>query len=194
MWGTRGTRRRNCFVPTGLRTFAAFSNGIGYSRRTTPILRNALRTARSPGFPGPGRYMGEDLPGERARRRPGRGCPEASHHPPAPPRGPRDRAPRRRGRPRAAGAGAPHGPDAGLGGNGSRGRRAGGEAATAEPRGETWRSPASKGTPSGSAWRLCRKHQVRAGKEARFPAMRLWQDYGLTRLGPRTASLPWAKA
>ena len=41
---------------------------------------------------------------------------------------------------------------------------------------------------------LCRKHQVRTGKEVRFPAMRLWQEYGLTRLGPRTASLPWAKA
>jgi len=41
---------------------------------------------------------------------------------------------------------------------------------------------------------LCRKHQVRTGKAVRFPAMRLWQEYGLTRLGPRTASLPWAKA
>ncbi len=41
---------------------------------------------------------------------------------------------------------------------------------------------------------LCRKHQVRAGKEVRFSAMRLWQEYGLTHLGLRTASLPWAKA
>ena len=41
---------------------------------------------------------------------------------------------------------------------------------------------------------ICRKHQVRTGKEVRFPAMRLWQEYGLTRLGPRTVSLPWAKA
>ncbi len=35
---------------------------------------------------------------------------------------------------------------------------------------------------------LCRKHQVRTGKEVRFPAMRLWSDYGLTRLPSRTAS------
>ena len=41
---------------------------------------------------------------------------------------------------------------------------------------------------------LCRKHQVRTGKEVRFPAMRLWSDYGLTRLTLRTASFPWAKA
>ena len=41
---------------------------------------------------------------------------------------------------------------------------------------------------------LCRKHKVRTGKEVRFPAMRLWSEYGLTRLGPRTASFPWAKA
>ena len=41
---------------------------------------------------------------------------------------------------------------------------------------------------------LCRKHKVRTGKEVRFPAMRLWSEYGLTRLEPRTASFPWAKA
>ena len=41
---------------------------------------------------------------------------------------------------------------------------------------------------------LCRKHKVRTGKEVRFPAMRLWSDYGLTRLGPRTKSFPWAQA
>ena len=41
---------------------------------------------------------------------------------------------------------------------------------------------------------LCRKHKVRTGKEVRFPAMRLWSDYGLTRLAPRTTSFPWAKA
>ena len=41
---------------------------------------------------------------------------------------------------------------------------------------------------------LCRKHKVRTGKEVRFPATRLWSDYGLTRLGRRTASFPWAKA
>ena len=41
---------------------------------------------------------------------------------------------------------------------------------------------------------LCRKHKVRTGKEVRFPAERLWQEYGLTRLAPRTTSFPWAKA
>ncbi len=41
---------------------------------------------------------------------------------------------------------------------------------------------------------LCRKHKVRSGKEVRFPSERLWQEYGLTRLALRTASLPWAKA
>ncbi len=41
---------------------------------------------------------------------------------------------------------------------------------------------------------LCRKHKVRTGKEMRFPAERLWHEYGLTRLAPRTTSFPWAKA
>ena len=41
---------------------------------------------------------------------------------------------------------------------------------------------------------LCRKHKVRSGKSVRFPAERLWTDYGLTHLGPRTTSFPWAKA
>ena len=41
---------------------------------------------------------------------------------------------------------------------------------------------------------LCRKHQVRAGRYVRFPDERLWQEWGLTRLGRRTASFPWAKA
>ena len=41
---------------------------------------------------------------------------------------------------------------------------------------------------------LCRKHKVRTGKEVRFPAERLWSDYGLAHLAPRTASFPWAKA
>ena len=41
---------------------------------------------------------------------------------------------------------------------------------------------------------LCRKHKVRTGKAVRFPADRLWSDYGLTHLAPRTASFPWAKA
>ncbi len=41
---------------------------------------------------------------------------------------------------------------------------------------------------------LCRKHKVQLGKYVRFPDERLWQEYGLTRLVPRTASFPWAKA
>ena len=41
---------------------------------------------------------------------------------------------------------------------------------------------------------LCRKHKVRSGKFVRFPTERLWNEYGLTRLAPRTASFPWAKA
>ena len=41
---------------------------------------------------------------------------------------------------------------------------------------------------------LCRKHKVRPGNYVRFPDGRLWHEYGLTRLRPRTASLPWAKA
>ena len=41
---------------------------------------------------------------------------------------------------------------------------------------------------------LCRKHKVRSGKIVRFSDKRPWQEYGLTRLKGRTASLPWAKA
>ena len=41
---------------------------------------------------------------------------------------------------------------------------------------------------------LCRKHKVRSGKSVRFPNERLWLDYGLTHLRPRTTSFPWAKA
>ena len=41
---------------------------------------------------------------------------------------------------------------------------------------------------------LCRKHKVRSGKEVRFPSERLWNEYALTRLSPRTTSFPWAKA
>ena len=41
---------------------------------------------------------------------------------------------------------------------------------------------------------LCRKHKVRSGKHVRFSDARLWKQYGLTRLAPRTASFPWAKA
>ena len=41
---------------------------------------------------------------------------------------------------------------------------------------------------------LCRKHKVRSGKHVRFPDAKLWEDHKLARLGPRTASFPWAKA
>ena len=41
---------------------------------------------------------------------------------------------------------------------------------------------------------LCRKHKVRTGKHVRFSSERLWSEYGLTHLAPRTASFPWAKA
>ena len=41
---------------------------------------------------------------------------------------------------------------------------------------------------------LCRKHKVRSRGTVRFSNVRLWQDYSLTRLQLRTASLPWAKA
>ena len=41
---------------------------------------------------------------------------------------------------------------------------------------------------------LCRKHKGRSRGSVRFSDARLWQDYGLTRLKLRTASLPWAKA
>ncbi len=41
---------------------------------------------------------------------------------------------------------------------------------------------------------LRRKHKVKSRGTVRFPAMRLHTEYGLTRLAPRTASFPWAKA
>ena len=41
---------------------------------------------------------------------------------------------------------------------------------------------------------LCRKHKVRSGKHVRFSDVKLWEDHKLARLGPRTASFPWAKA
>ena len=41
---------------------------------------------------------------------------------------------------------------------------------------------------------LCRKHKVRSGKYVRFADKRLWTEFGLARLSPRTVSLPWAKA
>ena len=42
--------------------------------------------------------------------------------------------------------------------------------------------------------RLCRKHKVRPGNYVRFSAERLWTEYGLTHLVPRTTGFPWAKA
>ena len=42
--------------------------------------------------------------------------------------------------------------------------------------------------------RLAAGAGVRAGKVVRFPADRLWSEYGLTHLAPRTASFPWATA
>ena len=41
---------------------------------------------------------------------------------------------------------------------------------------------------------LSRKHKVRSRGSVRFPDERLWNEYGLTRLDPRTAGYPWAKA
>ena len=41
---------------------------------------------------------------------------------------------------------------------------------------------------------LSRKHKARSRGTVRFSDERLWRDYSLTRLKPRTASLPWAKA
>ena len=39
-----------------------------------------------------------------------------------------------------------------------------------------------------------RKHKVRSGKYVRYSDERLWDHHGLTRLGPTTRYLPWAKA
>jgi group II intron reverse transcriptase/maturase len=41
---------------------------------------------------------------------------------------------------------------------------------------------------------LSRKHKVRSGKYVRLSDAKLWEDHKLARLGPRTASFPWAKA
>ena len=41
---------------------------------------------------------------------------------------------------------------------------------------------------------LCRKHKVRSRKYVRFSDERLYEVYGLTRLVPKTKSLPWAQA
>ncbi len=40
---------------------------------------------------------------------------------------------------------------------------------------------------------LCRKHKVRSGKHVRFPGMRLWNEFGLTRLAKPSRRHPWAK-
>ena len=40
---------------------------------------------------------------------------------------------------------------------------------------------------------LCRKHKVRSGKLVRFPAARLFEEYGLARLTRKTLGLPNAK-
>ena len=41
---------------------------------------------------------------------------------------------------------------------------------------------------------LCRKHKTKSGKYVRFSNDELWNHYGLSRLVPKTKSLPWAKA
>ncbi len=41
--------------------------------------------------------------------------------------------------------------------------------------------------------RLCHKHEVGTGKHVRPPDQKLWRACGLTRLVPKTGSLPWAK-
>ena len=41
---------------------------------------------------------------------------------------------------------------------------------------------------------LCCKHKVRTGEFVHFLNERLWTNYGLIRLGPKTGSFPWAKA
>lgn len=41
---------------------------------------------------------------------------------------------------------------------------------------------------------LCKKHKVQGRGTARFPDEYLYETLGLTRLGPRTHSLPWANA
>ena len=41
---------------------------------------------------------------------------------------------------------------------------------------------------------LYRKHKIKSGGYVRFPDARLYEEYGLKRLGPTTKGLPWAKA
>ncbi len=59
-------------------------------------------------------------------------------------------------------------------------------------------SPAYAAVDRHAIWRLrqwfWRKHKVRSGKYVRFPEEWLWEHHGLTRLGPKTRHLPWAKA
>ena len=59
-------------------------------------------------------------------------------------------------------------------------------------------SPAYKAVDRHATRRLrqwfWRKHKVRSGRYVRFSDEWLWDDCGLTRLGPTTQDLPWAKA
>ena len=41
---------------------------------------------------------------------------------------------------------------------------------------------------------LCRKHKVKSREYVQFPDERLYDEFGLIRLGPTTKGLPWAKA
>ena len=51
-------------------------------------------------------------------------------------------------------------------------------------------SPAYRAIESHTIWRLrrwlCRKYKVRSGKHVRFSNERLYEEYGLTRLEPKT--------
>ena len=59
-------------------------------------------------------------------------------------------------------------------------------------------SPAYRAIDRHAGWRLrqwlCRKHKVRTGGTVRFSDARLWKTYGLTCLGSKPQSHPWAKA
>ena len=59
-------------------------------------------------------------------------------------------------------------------------------------------SPAYHAIDSHTIWRLrrwlCLKYKVKSGQYVHFPDARLWDDFGLTHLAPKTKTLPWAKA
>ncbi len=59
-------------------------------------------------------------------------------------------------------------------------------------------SPAYHAIDSHTIWRLrrwlCLKYKVKSGQYVRFPDARLWDDFGLTHLAPKTKTLSWAKA